>query len=148
MYIYGKQEPHGLLFTRKRWFAHTSCTYAMYMCGSQTDQNITRILVFWMIFWCFIRHLVWIWCDVLFAAGACASISMIRACACIRTYLVYGHAILCCFAWKHIHSQIQDYLFWIYTIMTAAFRLIAVPAFVLKIVLDGNFTIFHILALS
>ena len=37
-----------------------------------------------MIF-CFIRHLVWIWCDVFCAAGPCVSI---RACACIRKYTV------------------------------------------------------------
>ncbi len=36
-YIYGKQEPRGPLFTRK-WYLR--------MCGSQTDQNTARILVF------------------------------------------------------------------------------------------------------
>ncbi len=52
------------------------------MYSSQTDRNTARILVFLDDLLMFIRHLVWIWYDVFFAAGACTSI---RACACIRT---------------------------------------------------------------
>ncbi len=48
------------------------------MCGGQTDQkycsNFNVFHCFCMIFWCFIRHLVWIWCDVFFAAGWCMTV--------------------------------------------------------------------------
>ncbi len=63
----------------------------LHMCGSQMDRNIARILVFLDDLWCFIMHLVWIWCDMFVAGGGCASI---RDCASIRTYAVIMQVIL------------------------------------------------------
>ncbi len=77
------------------------------MCGSQTDQNTTQILLFWgdhlMFYRVFGVNLMWC-VTVFWAAGVCTSIS---ACACIRTYIVYIYSFS-----KHYLKKICKYTKW------------------------------------
>ena len=91
------------------------------MCGSQTDQNTTQILLFWgdhlMFYRVFGVNLMWC-VTVFWAAGVCTSIS---ACACIRTYIVYIYSFS-----KHYLKKICKYTKWFKAVRIFFFFFVAI----------------------
>ncbi len=97
IYVYGKQEPQtGTVWT----FTYKEVGICACVAAKRPEysSNFNVFHCFWMIVWRCVRHSVWIWCDVFFAAGWCASI---RACASIRTYSVCHVTVSKCLKFRN-----------------------------------------------